>query len=84
MAGPSFRDWRSWLVGVTLALALAGCMANPSAQLESPQQVDLRAKAKGKIDRREGAALSNGASGKQTFFPGSSAGLGENGGGAGG
>ncbi len=80
MAGPSFRDWRSWLVGVTLALALAGCMANPSAQLESPQQVDLRAKAKGKIDRREGAALSNGASGKQTFFPGSSAGLGENGG----
>lgn len=80
MAGPSFRDWRSWLVGVPLMLALAGCTANPSAQLESPQQIDLRAKAKGKVDRREGAALSNGASGKQTFFPGSSAGLGENGG----
>ena len=80
MAGPRFKDWRSWLLGGALVFALAGCMANPSAQLESPQQVDLRAKAQGKIDRREGAALSNGASGGQTFFPGSSAGLGENGG----
>ena len=80
MAGPRFKDWCSWLLGGALVLALAGCMANPSAQLESPQQVDLRAKAQGKIDRREGAALSNGASGGQTFFPGSSAGLGENGG----
>ena len=80
MAGPRFKDWCSWLLGGALVLALAGCMANPSAQLESPQQVDLRAKANGKVDRREGAALSNGASGGQTFFPGSSAGLGENGG----
>lgn len=80
MAAPNLAVRHTWLLSLALVLALTGCMANPSAQLESPQQVDLRAKARGKLDRREGAALSNGASGGQTFFPGSSAGLGEYGG----
>ena len=70
------RCWRVIATGVLLTLA--ACAGNPSAQLDSPQQVDLRAKKPGKVNRQEGAALSNGASGSQQLFPGSSAGLGEN------
>ncbi len=65
------------LMAVTLSLALASCSTNPSAQLESPQQIDLRAKKPDPVNRREGAALSTGASGSQQFFPGSASGLGE-------
>ena len=61
-----------------MLLVLAACTGGPSAQLDSPQQIDLRAKKPGKVNRPEGAALSNGASGSQQLFPGSSAGLGEN------
>ena len=65
----------SRLCAACIVLVVAGCTANPSAQLESPLQVDLRAKRPGAVDRREGAALSTGASGSQQFFPGSSASL---------
>jgi general secretion pathway protein D len=59
-------------------LALAGCTGGPSAHLDSPQQIDLRAKKPNAVSRRDGAALSSNGAGGQQFFPGSENGLADN------
>jgi general secretion pathway protein D len=71
--------WRC--LAICLALTIAACTSNPSANLENPQQFDLRAKKPGRVGtRREGAALNtNNGTGNQQLFPGDPKGMGENG-----
>lgn len=82
MAGQRSRGLRRAALLCAAAIALASCGAGPSAQLESPGQIDLTAKTPQKVTtRNEGPALkTRGQQARYEVFPGVNAPLSDDGG----